>query len=210
MAILNKIGNVAKNIGDKAGGVVETTKLNSKISAEKNLIEGVYKKIGEYYYLKHQSGEKLPKEAAALCAEIDGHNSAINDAKAEIERIKAETASPAASAATVSCSACGSKNAAGRKFCQECGAKLEAKPQASARRVCACGAEVPPGRKFCSECGTEYKESGAKLKEKPQAPARRVCVCGAEVPPGRKFCGECGAKIEEGGKEQGTKKRAKK
>jgi len=202
MAFLDKIGNMAKS-------TVETTKLNSKISSEKNLIEGVYRKLGEYYYLKHQSGEKLPKEAAAFCAEIDGHNSAINEAKAEIERIKAENASEspaAASGAAVTCSACGTKNAADRKFCQECGAKLEpkpeTKPEASAKRICACGAEVPPGKKFCGECGAPFKEGAAKPAAKPEAPAKRICACGAEVPPGKKFCGECGALYKEGGKEK--------
>ena len=111
MAFLNKISGMAKNIGDKAGDMVETTKLNSKINAENNAIAGIYRKIGEYFYQYYTSGKKLPKEAAELCAEIDGHNAAIDEAKAEIERIKAQNttvaAPPTSAAGGAVCPSCG-------------------------------------------------------------------------------------------------------
>ena len=44
------------------------------------------------------------------------------------------------------CSACGVENRAGVRFCEECGARLEAPCPA-------CGASVPPGKKFCGACG---------------------------------------------------------
>src|SRR5262245_58545684 len=45
------------------------------------------------------------------------------------------------------CSACGSQNEAGRKFCGECGTALAA--------ICAaCGAANGGGAKFCGECGS--------------------------------------------------------
>jgi len=168
MAFLNKLGDMAKNIGDKAGEAIETTKLNSKINSEKSAIEGVYKKIGEYYYQQYKAGTSLPEEAAAFCAEIDGHNAAIEEAKAEIERIKAENAAaaaapPAAPAAApaqptaapaagdIPCPACAKANTPGTKFCQECGAKLAA----DEKRICSCGAEIAPGVRFCGECGAK-------------------------------------------------------
>jgi class 3 adenylate cyclase/tetratricopeptide (TPR) repeat protein len=44
------------------------------------------------------------------------------------------------------CPGCQTENRSGVKFCEECGARLEA--------VCpACGASVPPGKKFCGACG---------------------------------------------------------
>src|ERR671930_2075916 len=44
------------------------------------------------------------------------------------------------------CSACGTQNEEGRKFCGECGAAL--------RIACpACGTANTPGAKFCGECG---------------------------------------------------------
>jgi class 3 adenylate cyclase/tetratricopeptide (TPR) repeat protein len=47
----------------------------------------------------------------------------------------------------VTCSSCGAENAAGAKFCNECGARLAA--------VCpSCATPNAPTAKFCSECGT--------------------------------------------------------
>src|SRR5579864_1532249 len=44
------------------------------------------------------------------------------------------------------CSKCAAENRAGRKFCAECGAPLNA-------RCASCGAENNPAEKFCGECG---------------------------------------------------------
>src|SRR5256886_6653561 len=50
---------------------------------------------------------------------------------------------------TMRCAACGVDNRAGVRFCEECGARLEA--------LCpACGASVPPGKKFCRACGAAF------------------------------------------------------
>src|SRR2546422_11576264 len=47
------------------------------------------------------------------------------------------------------CAACGVDNRDGVRFCEECGARLEA--------LCpACGASVPPGKKFCGACGAAF------------------------------------------------------
>jgi len=45
------------------------------------------------------------------------------------------------------CQACGTENAAGRKFCDECGSALSSPCPA-------CGASNRPGAKFCGECST--------------------------------------------------------
>lgn len=164
MAFFDTLGSMAKS-------TVETAKLDSKISAEKSLIDNVYKKIGEYYYGQYKSGTKLPEETAALCAEIDGHNSAIDEAKAEIERIKAQNTAAQAPVSIpagegIACNACGTANAPDKKFCQNCGAKLEAKQkESSEERVCACGAIVPPDAKFCVECGAKFESTNKNKKE---------------------------------------------
>src|SRR5205823_2007919 len=46
----------------------------------------------------------------------------------------------------MTCSACGTENRAGRKFCSNCGAPL-------ARACPACGAANDPADRFCGECG---------------------------------------------------------
>jgi predicted amidophosphoribosyltransferase len=52
------------------------------------------------------------------------------------------------------CSACGTENEAGRKFCIECGTPL-------ARACSACGAANPPVAKFCGECGSPFQPEDA-------------------------------------------------
>lgn len=83
-------------------------------------------------------------------------------------------------AATVACPSCGKQNAAGAKFCADCGGKMEI-----AKVPCVkCGAELREGAKFCSECGaTQEKAKCAK--------------CQHELAPGAKFCPECGTKTAE-------------
>ena len=165
MAFTDKLKSVAKNISDKTSSAVETSKQNQKIKAEKAAIEACVKQIGEFIYEQYQQGEAQPEAAAALCEQIDAHNAAIEEAKAEIERIKtAETAAPEAAPVEVAvevavsapegaiCPGCGSENLPGTKFCNNCGEKL-----AADKRVCECGAEVAVGVKFCGSCGAKFE-----------------------------------------------------
>ncbi|MDR3238922.1 MAG: zinc ribbon domain-containing protein [Clostridiales bacterium] len=173
MAFLDKLGDFARNIGDKANDVIEVTKLNSKISSEKNAITECMWRIGEYYYKKHQAGEADDSGAAELYAVIDGHNKTIADIQAEIARIQAESAAQAQAAQSnqatfaiplaapvakgITCPSCGKVNMPGTKFCFECGCKLEI-PAAPTERPCPdCGAQVPATNKFCVKCGYKFE-----------------------------------------------------
>jgi membrane protease subunit (stomatin/prohibitin family) len=80
---------------------------------------------------------------------------------------------------TIACPGCGKQNAAGTKFCGDCGAKMEVQKVPCVK----CGAELREGAKFCSECG----ESQEKAK---------CANCQAELASGAKFCPECGTKTE--------------
>jgi uncharacterized small protein (DUF1192 family) len=170
MAIFDKLGNIARIIGDKATDMVETTKLNSKISSEKTAIAECMRQIGEYYYSKHQAGESDDPSAAELYAAIDEHNKTIADTQSEIARIQAENAVQAAQGAQpsvpvpatdeIACPSCGKSNPATTKFCQECGGKIEvpvpAALEAEARACPGCGAQVSAASKFCGECGHRF------------------------------------------------------
>lgn len=48
MDFLDKIGNIAKNIGDRTNDAIEITKLNAKISSEKNAAAEELNKIGDF------------------------------------------------------------------------------------------------------------------------------------------------------------------
>ena len=82
---------------------------------------------------------------------------------------------------TIPCPNCGKPNAAGTKFCSECGAKMEV-----AKVPCVkCGAELREGAKFCSECGASQEK-------------QKCAKCGHELASGAKFCPECGTPVEAG------------
>ncbi len=85
----------------------------------------------------------------------------------------------APAAATVPCPTCGKPNAAGVKFCAECGGKMEI-----AQVPCVkCGANLREGAKFCSECGSTQEKA-------------KCGNCQFELAAGAKFCPECGTKTE--------------
>jgi membrane protease subunit (stomatin/prohibitin family) len=80
----------------------------------------------------------------------------------------------------VACPKCGAKNTAGARFCNECGARVEAgNPTVACVK---CNSPLAPGTKFCNECGA--KQENAKCPN-----------CQAEVAAGAKFCNECGQKL---------------
>jgi membrane protease subunit (stomatin/prohibitin family) len=83
------------------------------------------------------------------------------------------------SSQTVACPNCSKQNAAGTKFCGDCGAKMEATKVPCVK----CGAELREGAKFCSDCGASQEKA-------------KCANCQAELAPGAKFCPECGTKTE--------------
>jgi membrane protease subunit (stomatin/prohibitin family) len=86
----------------------------------------------------------------------------------------------AAAAQTVACAKCGTSNAAGAKFCRNCGANVQAQQQQAATVTCPnCKEQVQEGAKFCNNCG--------------QAMEAKACKnCNNPLPAGTKFCGNCG------------------
>ena len=54
----------------------------------------------------------------------------------------------------IRCGSCGAVNPADKKFCCECGSRLE-EPVPSEIKCPSCGAVLPPGTKFCGVCGTK-------------------------------------------------------
>ena len=216
MAFFDKLNDFAKNIGDKTTDAIETGKLNSKINAENTAAGEELKKIGAYYYNLFIAGDEnkaVAPEVLEFCQNAKAHYEAAAAAQAEIEKIKADNeaakaaaaeqaAAPvtpivpaAAPSAGLTCSACGSVNAEGTKFCQNCGRKLEPPaPVVVEGNICpGCGATNDAGVKFCRECGSKLEAPVPA----PEVPAKRFCVsCGTEMAPGVKFCPQCGQKNE--------------
>ncbi len=190
MAFFDKLSSMAKTAMDKTSEMIEVGSLNSKISAERGKIAELKQKIGEYYWQRYLNNGALDAEPAASCEEIKAHEEAITAIQAEIQAKKEAAAQAAeapvmqatapAAAGGLTCGACGCANAEGTKFCQSCGAKLEAP---AAGDVCSCGAKIPASSKFCPECG----------KPAPRPETKVICACGAEIPQASRFCPECGA-----------------
>ena len=109
-------------------------------------------KIVAYHEVGHAMGaykqKKLPEEIFQVieqCIVSGGRSVVVRNAGAELN------------AGMVVCPACKTQCAAGAKFCNNCGAKLENKcPQ--------CGAEIPPGSRFCGACGAPLSSQGAPVR----------------------------------------------
>jgi ribosomal protein L40E len=122
----------------------------------------------------------------------------------------------------VVCTKCGSRFAAGTKFCGRCGntnfdvvtAEASYHPQTplappsypslnqpspsasgNANRCTRCGSEQPPTTKFCGRCGASM--GGSAIAWSQPRPVEVICGnCGANYPSGTKFCGRCGRTIK--------------
>ena len=167
MALFDKLSDFAKNIGDKTTDAIETGKLQSKVNSEKNLAGEKLKKIGEFYYNAWLNGDEIAPEVLEICTAAKAHYDAAGEAQAEIDRIRAENEAARAAAAApvvpatsdapagIVCTACGTANNPGTKFCCNCGNKLEI-PAPPEPRLCPnCGATIAGGMRFCGECGTK-------------------------------------------------------
>jgi len=123
MAFLDKVGNLAKSATDKAGEMVEVTKLNTKINECKGKITASKTQIGEYYWTKYESGETLDDGVMEICAQIKAENDAIDQLNSEIQKIKGSSGG-AGPAGQTFCTSCGTAVPSGKNFCSGCGAKV--------------------------------------------------------------------------------------
>jgi len=77
----------------------------------------------------------------------------------------------------ITCGNCGGENPAGKRFCGDCGAGLEA--------TCAsCGATNPPGKRFCGDCGAALADVPAPApigRETPATERRLVSILFADL-----------------------------
>lgn len=131
MAFLDKVNQMAKNLGEKTSDVIETTKLTAKISAEKSAANTELTKIGEFYYKKFLAGEEVATEILEFCNAAKTHYDNIAAARVEIENIKNDNASAETSqdasqnAGGTFCTSCGEQVADDVNFCPSCGNKIQ-------------------------------------------------------------------------------------
>lgn len=89
MAFLDSLSRMAKNVSDKTEDAIGINKLNAGIAKAKNTIEDANSQLAEHYYKLYKRGTVLDETAQALCESIDECYTAIRQAEAQIESIKA-------------------------------------------------------------------------------------------------------------------------
>jgi serine/threonine protein kinase len=125
---------------------------------------------------------------------------------------------PASTPGIVACTKCGSRFAAGARFCGRCGnttfadimheGEIHQAPTPSAKgspslnepslggapgriRCTRCGMDQPAGTKFCGRCGASL--GGAAIAWTAPRPVEVICPqCRTSYPSGTRFCGRCG------------------
>ena len=122
---------------------------------------------------------------------------------------------PTTAPGVVSCTKCGSRFAAGTRFCGRCGNRsfetvvgtgaLKAQslsgaspattPASPTTVVCPrCQREYPGALKFCGKCGIPIGSQSLDWRQ--PRPVEVICkLCGGSYPGGTKFCGRCGKPI---------------
>jgi len=107
-------GKAAGAAGKKAGGFVETTKLNLQIFDLNTDIDLAFKEIGKNIYATH-IGEEVPADIIeSKLAEIDGKYARISEIKGEIALKKS----------TEKCPSCGKTCDREDIYCRYCGTML--------------------------------------------------------------------------------------
>lgn len=92
MSFLDKLTDAASSLTDKAGDVIESTKLKSRISSEKKAIELELAGIGRLYYdkMKNEGFELIP-EACEISQRIDSHYETIKETEKTLELYEKES-----------------------------------------------------------------------------------------------------------------------
>src|SRR5438876_1070649 len=187
----NKLNDEFKSFGlELTKFVVENISLPAEVEAamDKRTSMGVIGDVGRYAQFQAadamRDAAQNPSGGASTGAGL-GAGFAIGNAMAgAMTNAMNQPKSDSGGAARISCPKCGASNLSNAKFCNECGAKVEA---AGETVPCIkCGAQLHAGAKFCVECGSR--------QEKP-----KCANCQAELAPGTKFCNECGTKVESAG-----------
>ncbi|HBR02884.1 MAG TPA: zinc-ribbon domain-containing protein [Ruminiclostridium sp.] len=112
MAFLDDVKRIGRNIGEKGKDVIEITKLNAQIAAEKDKIKDLFVKIGEAVYKDYTAGEGAAYED--LCVQIKDIEAAVSDLNVKVLELKNAS----------KCPNCGEEVTKETRFCPKCGTKV--------------------------------------------------------------------------------------
>jgi len=178
MAFFEKLGDMAKNLGERTGNAIETSKLHSRINSEKTAAGKEMNKIGEFYYNRFvETGEAEP-EVLEFCQKIKAHYEAVEGLEAEIERIKAENEALKEAAR------------AGVSSVEQAPVMPVDSPvqEASMMPEITMQTDVVPETTVVPDAPVATEAVGVEMRTCP--------VCGMGVAQGKLFCTHCGNKME--------------
>jgi hypothetical protein len=86
--VTKKTGEVVEVVVERTEKIVEEQKLKRQIrTMERNCVRD-FKDIGKILYYKHRKGEEIDPQCVELCETIAERELAIEELKAEIEKLK--------------------------------------------------------------------------------------------------------------------------
>lgn len=113
--VVDKAGDVVSVVASKTEQTVEVQKIKSQIHVMERNNERDFTHIGKMIYHKFKKGEEVDAQYTELCEAISEREASIEEAKAEIAKIKGEDL----------CPNCDAHLESGAKFCSKCGTQID-------------------------------------------------------------------------------------
>lgn len=159
--VAEKVGDTVesgvKNASDGAKKLNETRKIKKEIEQTEKAVTNLFTEVG----MKLFEANPASAEFAAQFAKVSELKEKIAQLNKELNDLEEK----------YPCPNCGETVEKGQKFCDKCGASVEAvttsaqSAEEEAKKSCAnCGAAAEEGQKFCEKCGAKLEEAVEEVK----------------------------------------------
>lgn len=112
--IISKAKDLADMTGQKAGEIIDVSKIKISIADIKNAINKSYEEIGKYYYDQTVNNNDNSALIQTLIEDVNEKNQKLNELNEKYEQIKN----------IIICPNCKTKNESGSYYCSKCGEKI--------------------------------------------------------------------------------------
>lgn len=161
MDLLDKLGEAARNLTEKAGDSLEINRLNGEIAIEKGNIQCYQRELGEHYWAKFAVGEKLDQEAMLICDKVVTSQDRIRQLMVDIDKVKKEREAILDERAKAKALQDEKAEQSLEETTQD---ETEAVTDGNSEKTTEwpqfcpnCGGGVKTGQRFCMFCGAEIK-----------------------------------------------------